>query len=341
MDKGQLQLLRPIMIAASIMLGHGCSAQLDEERETSGHASDCREESICRSAKAKNWRCDDNITKLPKFGNRTVAQYMKERCQMTCGLCPELSDQESVNPDQESVNPEILKRGNDMRLALKKYATDLPDAVLASRLISLFNHYYDYTFLPCVNGATSNEIALQCLGDLQKEYRDIRDRRYGKELWSDITADGGCDSAGDDCLMRDNVTHLIWSEGGAAHNTDSADTMKNWDNARAHCQGLNEEDGGAGYGGITRWRLPTRTELQDAYYHGIRQLGYKPSGTEHRSGDALDNNSFFIANVDVGFWSATGYSWVTTYASWVNLLDGIETTDKKTASYRILCVYNR
>ena len=127
------------------------------------------------------------------------------------------------------------------------------------------------------------------------------DQLCGKELWSDVTADGACDAAGDDCMMKDNVTGLIWSEGYPVSGAASEDTTKNWSDAVSHCDSLI-------YGGRTDWRLPTQIELMTAYNHGIRELGYKGGGTIRPSGDTLSNNNMFIANVDTYFWSASSVS---------------------------------
>ena len=70
------------------------------------------------------------------------------------------------------------------------------------------------------------------------------DNLCGKELWSDITADGACDSAADDCLMKDNVTGLTWSEGYPVTGVASAATTAAWNAAIDHCNDLT-------FGGIT------------------------------------------------------------------------------------------
>lgn len=65
------------------------------------------------------------------------------------------------------------------------------------------------------------------------------DHMCGKELWSDVTADGACDAAGDDCMMKDNVTGLIWSEGYPVSGVASANSSKTWSSAVSHCDSLN------------------------------------------------------------------------------------------------------
>ena len=157
------------------------------------------------------------------------------------------------------------------------------------------------------------------------------DHMCGKELWSDETADGACDSAGDDCMMRDEVTGLLWSEGYPVTGVASADSTKDWSDAVSHCNSLD-------YGGSTYWRLPTQMELQTASMHGIRELGYKGGGTIRPSGDTLDNNDLFIANIDAYFWSASTSSFGSTDAWTTYLADGFTGIYYKTASYRVLCV---
>ena len=157
------------------------------------------------------------------------------------------------------------------------------------------------------------------------------DHMCGRELWSDETADGSCDEASDDCLIRDHVTGLIWSEGYPVTGVASADSTKNWSAAALHCDSLN-------YGGRTDWRLPTQMELLRAYEHGIRDLGYKGGGTIRPSGDTLDNNDLFIADVDAFFWSASSISDLQTSAWYMTLSSGNTDSSTKTSPNRLLCV---
>ena len=93
----------------------------------------------------------------------------------------------------------------------------------------------------------------------------------GKELFSDQTADGACDSDADDCMIRDEVTGLIWSESFPQTGVAATDTTDDWSDAVAHCDGLT-------FGGRSDWRLPTQLELMRVYEHGIREVGYKGGG---------------------------------------------------------------
>ena len=157
------------------------------------------------------------------------------------------------------------------------------------------------------------------------------DHMCGKELWSDETADGACDSAGDDCMMRDEVTGLLWSEGYPVTGVAPGDSTKDWSAAVSHCDSLI-------YGGRTDWRLPTQMELQTAYKHGIRELGYKGGGTVRPSGDTLDNNDLFIPHVDISFWTASSRTADTTNAFAVFLFHGYTPYADKTGTHRVVCV---
>ena len=149
------------------------------------------------------------------------------------------------------------------------------------------------------------------------------DNLCGKELWSDVTddyaGDTTCDSPEDECLMKDNVTGLIWSEGDA--------TDGNWDSAISYCDVLS-------HGGITTWRLPTQIELMEAYNHGIRDVGYK-GGT---SNSGTDNNQNFIPDVDQNFWSAMTLSNIPTNAWRVFLRNGNANNFGTNNIYRVVCV---
>jgi hypothetical protein len=104
-------------------------------------------------------------------------------------------------------------------------------------------------------------------------------------VWQDMTSDGTCDSAGDACVFKDKISGLQWAEPLA---------VATWSASVINCDTLS-------FASQTDWRLPTIYELEDAYIHGLRDLGNK-GGT---AGTA-SNNSNFIANVDTStFWSAT------------------------------------
>ena len=151
----------------------------------------------------------------------------------------------------------------------------------------------------------------------------------GKELWSDNTADGSCDSAADDCMIKDNVTGLTWSESHPVTGQAASMIFIDWSQAIQHCRDLN-------FGGETNWRLPNQMEMSQAHSHGIRQLGNKGGSFV----DSLDNNAHFIAHVDFNFWTATS-SATTTSSAWVVLLGrgNIFTTNKSTSfGTHVICV---
>ncbi|HET9236777.1 MAG TPA: DUF1566 domain-containing protein [Oligoflexus sp.] len=153
----------------------------------------------------------------------------------------------------------------------------------------------------------------------------------GKELWSDLTPDGACDSAADDCMMQDNVTGLIWSESSPVGGGAASNTTKDWSLAVEHCASLT-------FGSRSDWRLPTQMEMQNAYNHGISQLAYKQGGTTARpGGDTLDNNNFFMATVG-SYWSATTKSSDTTYAYNLHMNQSYSNDVLKTATHIPICV---
>jgi hypothetical protein len=153
----------------------------------------------------------------------------------------------------------------------------------------------------------------------------------GKELWSDLTPDGACDSAADDCMMQDNVTGLIWSESSPVSGSAASNTTKDWSLAVEQCADLS-------FAGRTDWRLPTQMELQNAYNHGISQVAYKQGGSTARpGGDTLDNNSFFMATVG-SYWSATTKSSDTTYAYNLHMNQSYSNDVLKTTSHIPICV---
>ncbi len=149
-------------------------------------------------------------------------------------------------------------------------------------------------------------------------------------VWKDLTADGICDSAGDDCLMKDRISGLIWSESYPVSGADAQTYSLTWSEAVDHCNALV-------FGGFGDWRLPTQKEMQDGYVHGIRSVGYTQSGTVRGAG-SLDNNSAFIANVDDYFWSSTTVSYSPTSAWRINLPIGEFYANPKTGSEHVLCV---
>ncbi len=153
-----------------------------------------------------------------------------------------------------------------------------------------------------------------------------------RSVWRDLTADGACDTAADDCLMQDRISGLMWSEQYPANGVAPLSTTVDWSVAVSRCDALS-------YGGYSDWRLPTQKELQEAYVHGIRDLGYKGSGTIRGAG-SLDNNNAFIADVESGyyFWSASSFSSNTINAWAVYLPYGNVGNGPKTNTSHVLCV---
>jgi hypothetical protein len=158
------------------------------------------------------------------------------------------------------------------------------------------------------------------------------DNICGKELWSDLTSDGACDAAADDCMMRDNNSGQIWSESFPVATTAPAVTKLDWSQAVAHCDNLN-------FGGRTDWRLPTSMELTAVYQHGIRELGYKGGASIRPGGDTLDNNDLFISDVDTNVWSASSRSTSTGTGEFIYLGEGRNTSLVKTddTTQSVLC----
>jgi hypothetical protein len=152
-----------------------------------------------------------------------------------------------------------------------------------------------------------------------------------KGLWTDATPDGACNSAADDCMMKDNVSGLYWSESYPRSGLDATISFASWSSAYSFCNSLT-------FGGRSDWRLPTQMELGAAYGRGIADLAFK-GGTARPGGDTRDNNDYFIPS-KTQFWSATTSSATTTAAynlqigqSYMNAL--AKTTNTNTT---IICV---
>jgi hypothetical protein len=138
-----------------------------------------------------------------------------------------------------------------------------------------------------------------------------------------------------DYTTTDNATGLVWktcSQGlsGATCASDTAVTLT-WDNASADatngCTALNSTNSGNGYAGIKNWRVPTRIELST-----LTDSGKTTSPTI--------NVTAFPATVVGGYWSSA-YAQFTTYAWYVNFLDGSVNTGNKTSAYYVRCVFGQ
>ena len=147
--------------------------------------------------------------------------------------------------------------------------------------------------------------------------------------WLDLTTDGTCNSAADDCIMQDKITGLMWSESYPATALAAASTTRNWQKSIQQCNDLN-------FGGHSGWRLPTQKELLEAYVHGIRDVGYNGTGTIRGSG-STNNNDLFISNVDGGYWTSSVGT--TSINAWyVVLSDGYADREPQASALRFICV---
>jgi len=128
--------------------------------------------------------------------------------------------------------------------------------------------------------------------------------------WADRTADGVCDSGGDECAYQDKHTRLWWSE---------EQVTGTWSAAVSRCENLS-------WAGQTDWRLPTQKEVLQAAVDGIYSLnsayflyanccegwGDHWSSTTNSIDDGGDfniNTAWVVfhrrANIWAGKWSAT------------------------------------
>ena len=148
--------------------------------------------------------------------------------------------------------------------------------------------------------------------------------------WQDLTTDGTCDAAADDCIMKDKITGLMWSESYAVTGAAAAASTLTWQKAVQHCNNLS-------FGGFTGWRLATQKGLLEAYIHGLRDVGYNGAGTIRGSGSTHNNNQF-MSNVDGNFWSASAVSDSATTAWTMDMRNGNLGNGTKSAPYQVICV---
>jgi hypothetical protein len=139
-----------------------------------------------------------------------------------------------------------------------------------------------------------------------------------------------CDNDADDCEILDNQSGLIWSESFPVSGAAAAVTTLSWSNTITHCNGLN-------YANHTNWRVPTQMELNQAYTHGIREIG-NSGGTNTPGGDTTNNNKKFISNVDGSFWSASTISSDTSKGWKTSLHKGHSQVILKTGLEGVICV---
>ncbi|RYZ73731.1 MAG: DUF1566 domain-containing protein [Proteobacteria bacterium] len=119
---------------------------------------------------------------------------------------------------------------------------------------------------------------------------------------TDLTTDGMCDTSSDDCVMRDNISGLSWTESMPSPGAAPIYAGLNWSDSVALCDGLT-------FAGHSDWRLPTVKETMSAFVNGVG-IGIWYGGTPRPGGDSRVNNDKFILASDgalsfSGLWTAT------------------------------------
>ena len=149
-------------------------------------------------------------------------------------------------------------------------------------------------------------------------------------VWADVSSSTVCNGVSADCSMLDKLTKLEWSESNimSANTAPGSTANTTWHQAISKCDNLT-------FNGQTDWRLPTQTELMEAYIHGITEIGSKTGTTLI---DSITNNPNFIYNVNANFWAATTSSTVTNQAYQSNLATGMSTMMAKTSTANFICV---
>ncbi|MCZ8342646.1 MAG: DUF1566 domain-containing protein [Leptospira sp.] len=98
-----------------------------------------------------------------------------------------------------------------------------------------------------------------------------------------------------DFITQNTLTGLVWktcSEGATGTGcTGNAATLQNWSNSNTLCSNLNGVNGGMGYAGRKKWRLPTIQELL--------------SIVNFQNTSPTTNLSFFPQTIGSGYWSQT------------------------------------
>ena len=152
--------------------------------------------------------------------------------------------------------------------------------------------------------------------------------------WTDVTPDGACDSAADDCMMKDKISGLYWSESYPVTGAAPATTGQDWSSAVQQCDNLI-------YGGYSDWRMPTQNEGYEAYTHSIKDVAYRGAGTIRPLGSTESNNDYFFrVNVN-SFWSATSRGWGTSDAAWLLNFDNgyeVDSPSKATGALMTICI---
>lgn len=89
--------------------------------------------------------------------------------------------------------------------------------------------------------------------------------RCAQANWQDLTP-GGCKRGGKNCIFKDKLTGLVW--GGNSGNDKGPQGM-----AAQYCQGAGRGYKQTGdFGGLSGWRLPTVSEISQAYVHGLAYM---------------------------------------------------------------------
>lgn len=159
------------------------------------------------------------------------------------------------------------------------------------------------------------------------------DNVCGDENWLDLTADGACDSSSDDCMMKDKITGLSWSESGPSSSSSPGDSYLDWSSAVEVCYNLS-------FGGNTDWRLPTAFELQHALANGFGAIAYHDGFSERPLGNTLIKNDSFILDKYATFWTATTWLTNSEEAAMISIASGSQTFEFKDdiTKGKVICV---
>lgn len=131
-----------------------------------------------------------------------------------------------------------------------------------------------------------------------------------------------------DYTTTDNVTGLVWATcsnglSGATCATGTA-TTATWYNAINACATLNAANSGVGYAGRTKWRLPTKLELETLPNYAV-------------TSPAIDTTAF-PGTVGMPYWTASAYAPAITYAWYVSFQIGHVNGVYVTNAFNVRCV---
>lgn len=132
-----------------------------------------------------------------------------------------------------------------------------------------------------------------------------------------------------DYVTKDNVTGLVWKtctsdQSGPTCAVGGATYTKNPDTATSACTALNAANAGAGYAGITTWRLPSIQELRTL------------TNFDFSATSAVDS-AYFPGTPNVEIWSATSVSGTPT-SSWTTTWNGRSAPLANTSAAFVRCV---